>query len=172
MSRGGMAGHESPTSQTVTWLTPPELLRSLGQFDLDPCTPLTMPWKTAAQRYTELDDGLSSPWFGRVWVNPPYGPPPIIAPWIEKLADHGNGVALIFARTETGWFQDLVWKRAQGLLFLRGRLSFCFPDGTRAKANSGAPSVLVAYGRNNADCLRRCGLEGAFVNLQREDVFA
>ena len=54
------------------WLTPPELLAKLGQFDLDPCAPINRPWPTATQHYTIEDDGLKQPWFGRCWVNPPY----------------------------------------------------------------------------------------------------
>jgi hypothetical protein len=55
------------------WLTPPEILRALGDFDLDPCAPVTRPWETAAQHYTALDDGLNKQWNGRVWCNPPFG---------------------------------------------------------------------------------------------------
>jgi hypothetical protein len=54
------------------WLTPPCLLRRLGPFDLDPCSPVNRPWDTARHHYTIEDDGLQQPWFGRVFCNPPY----------------------------------------------------------------------------------------------------
>lgn len=57
------------------------------------------------------------------------------------------------------------WGRASGILFLRGRLHFLLPDGTPAKANSGAPSALIAYGGGDAEMLRTCSLPGAYVDL-------
>ena len=57
-----------------TWLTPPEIIRSLGEFDLDPCVPDSMPWQTAKRMVTKAEDGLTVDWNGkRVWLNPPYG---------------------------------------------------------------------------------------------------
>ena len=57
------------------WLTPPCLLDRLGEFDLDPCSPVNRPWDTARHHYTVEDDGLRQPWFGRVFCNPPYDTP-------------------------------------------------------------------------------------------------
>ena len=158
-----IGGHHSPVALKDEWLTPPSILAALGTFDLDPCSPINRPWPTAAQHYTILDDGLKKPWSGRVWCNPPYGLE--AAKWLDRLADHGDGIALIFARTETAMFFDHVWAKADALLFIRGRLHFHHVDGTRAAANSGAPSVLVAYGERNADALRNCGIAGHLVML-------
>jgi hypothetical protein len=52
------------------------------------------------------------------------------------------------------------------VLFLRGRLNFHLPDGARASANAGAPSVLCAYGTEDADILAFCGIDGQFVPLR------
>lgn len=158
-----MGSHQSAAMVSDTWLTPPHIIKALGRFDLDPCTPPAMPWQTAAKRYTEADDGLTSPWFGRVWLNPPYSREAV--KWLRKLADHGNGVALVFARTETAWFWETVWNAADAVLFLRGRIHFHHGDGTRASANAGAPSVLVAYGKENARILQESGIEGRFIHL-------
>lgn len=76
--------------------------------------------------------------------------------------------ALIFARTETEGFVEQVWKKATAVRFLYGRLHFHHPDGTRARANSGAPSVLVAYGAEDAARLATCTIPGQFIRL-RED---
>ena len=162
-----MGGHHAPVSQTVVWLTPPALLAALGPFDLDPCAcSEPRPWPTAAHHYTVENDGLDLPWFGRVWLNPPYGPPPVVDPWMKALADHGRGTALIFARTETAMFFREVWRRASAILFIEGRLYFCDPTGTPAKANAGAPSCLVAYGDDDAERLRVCGIAGQFVDMR------
>lgn len=161
----GIGGHQSAVAGKDEWLTPPEVLKALGHFDLDPCSPISRPWPTAAEHFTVLDDGLSLPWTGRVWCNPPYGS--ATGQWLERLAAHGDGIALVFARTETAAWVQSVWARADAILFLFGRLHFHHVDGTRAAANSGAPSALVAYGLRNADWLKRCGLPGAFVPLDR-----
>lgn len=163
-ARRTMGSHQSSRMDSDTWLTPPEILAALGPFDLDPCTPAQMPWPTAARRYTPAEDGLIQPWRGYVWLNPPYGSE--AWRWLARLADHGNGVALVFARTETEGFHREVWAKASALLFLSGRLHFHHPDGRRARSNAGAPSVLVAYGNYAADRLQRCGLDGAVVWLR------
>lgn len=139
-----------------TWLTPPEILRNLGAFDLDPCCPRGMPWKTAARMMCPPTDGLSKAWNGRVWLNPPFGNRAAL--WLAKMAEHGNGIALVPARTETRMYYASVWPRATAVLFLRGRPHFHRLDGTRAAANSGAPIALVAYGEDNAKILERSGL--------------
>jgi hypothetical protein len=79
---------------------------------------------------------------------------------MRRLAEHGNGIALIFARTETSIFFPWVWEHASAWLFIKGRLHFHFTDGKRAKANAGAPSMLVAYGAGNAKALASSGIEG------------
>jgi hypothetical protein len=160
-----MGSHQSARAETTTWLTPPDITEKLGPFDLDPCAaPSPRPWATA-RRHIELpEDGLAADWGDdRVWCNPPYSFE--AWKWLEKLADHGMGTALIFARTETAGFVRTVWKRAHGILFIEGRLHFHYPDGTRAAANAGAPSCLVAYGEADAYTLEHSGIPGTFVPL-------
>lgn len=154
----GMGGHESANMRTDEWLTPPEILKPLGEFDLDPCSPVIRPWSTAAVHYTIDDNGLEKDWFGRVWLNPPYGRG--ILPWMKKMAEHARGIALIYARTETEFFQRYVFEAADSILFLEGRVRFCNVAGFRVKGNSGAPSVLIAYGQENVECIGDSGLKG------------
>lgn len=161
----GMGGHHGPAMESDEWLTPPEILKALGPFDLDPCAPVIRPWAMARDHYTVQDNGLMKPWYGRVWCNPPYGGPEIIGPWMRRMAVHGLGTALIFARTETEVFFDTVFRKATGVLFLRGRLHFHYVDGRRAGANAGAPSALVAYGEDDAALLRQSGLPGVYVPM-------
>lgn len=159
-----MSGHQKAyQGETDVWLTPPHIISALGPFDLDPCSPSDRPWKTAVRHLTVEDDGLACNWSGFCWVNPPYGPE--TGKWLEKLANHGNGIALIFARTETSMFFNQVWNRASSLLFIEGRLHFHRPCGSRAKANSGAPSVLVGYGNEADKRLEKCGISGKFLKL-------
>ena len=160
----GIGGHQSPKIGSDTWLTPMYIINELGPFDLDPCTPQNMPWDTARKRYTKEQDGLKQPWDGYVWLNPPYGKQ--TGEWIKKLSDHGNGIALIFARTETNMFFEYVWHKADALLFLKGRISFHKEDGSMASSNAGAPSVLVAYGYDAELALYQCKLPGKFIRLK------
>ena len=166
----GIGGHHSYDAGKDEWLTPPEVIAALGRFDLDPCSPVNRPWPTADRHFTIIDNGLQKPWIGRVWCNPPYGS--AAADWLARCADHGDAVALIFARTETRMFFEHVWNKASALLFIEGRLHFHHVDGARAAANSGAPSVLVAYGDRNIAPLRDCGIPGAFVLLDPAKVRA
>ena len=62
-----------------------------------------------------------------------------------------------------GCFFREVWNKADALLFLEGRLFFHHVTGEVAKANAGAPSVLVAYGRNNVDALKNSGIKGKLI---------
>lgn len=138
--------HTRTTKSTDDWITPRTLIERIGPFDLDPCSSLTQPWPCAAKAFTIEDDGLMLPWEGLVWCNPPYGAR--TGAWLNRLAMHGNGIALVFARTETRAFFRYVWPYASALLFLRGRLTFNRPDGSSPKMghNSGGPSVLIGYG--------------------------
>jgi len=167
----GIGSHQSRNMRTDEWLTPKWITDTLGPFDLDPCSPIIRPWDTARVHYTlstELfqPDGLSQPWFGRIWLNPPYGKHTGV--WLKKLSDHGNGIALIFARTETEMFFNYVWNKANSILFIKGRVFFCFADGKQAKTNSGAPSCLVAYGKNNTQKLKDSGIEGKLLQIKDE----
>jgi hypothetical protein len=153
---------------STTWLTPPPILRAVTQlvgFDLDPCAcPDPRPWPTARTHWVIEDEPLRRDWFGRVWLNPPFGPKATVLAFMRKMAVHNHGIALLFARTETELFFECVWGRASALLFMKGRPHFHRYDGSRAEANSGAPVVLIAYGVEDAARLRACGLPGAFID--------
>jgi len=153
-------GFEKPyEGKSNDWITPPELVRRLGrQFDLDPCASTQQPWPLAKFQYAPPQDGLILPWTGRIFCNPPYGPH--IAEWAERMAKHGNGIMLVFARTDTeAWSK--IWRTGDAFLFLTGRISFFLPNGERAGSGT-APSVLIAYGLYNIKALYNSGLAGAF----------
>lgn len=157
--------YQNNENTTDVWLTPPYIIEALGPFDLDPCCPNNLPWKTAGHYYSleRGEDGLLLPWPQNefVWLNPPYSN---WVPFMQKLKDHGNGIALIFARTETRGFRDTVWNGAAGLLFLHRRVKFVRADLTPG-AGSTAPSVLIAYGEKAKQKLKTCNLEGKYLEL-------
>jgi len=160
----GILSHQSARMQKDEWLTPPDIIRSLGEFDLDPCSPVNRPWATAKEHYTIKQNGLMQKWFGRVWLNPPYGSG--VWKWLDMLSSHGNGIALIFARTETDGFFKTVFNRADSILFIKGRLTFHHVDGSKASGNGGSPSVLVAYGSQNTEALKYSGINGKLIKLK------
>lgn len=178
-----IGSHQATVGKSQVHLTPKWLIESLGHFDLDPCAADPRPWDCAAKNITAAEDGLTTPWQGRVWLNPPFNRY-VIADWICRLADHGNGIALVHARTETAWF-EAVWNSAKSLLFLADRVIFCKPDGTPQTisnpsskhygkpANSGAPVVLAAFSDADTKALEGRGLAGRLVtNWSKNNRFA
>lgn len=157
--------HNQPDGKDE-WLTPPAIIQALGPFDLDPCAPVKRPWPTANAHYTTEDNGLLKEWSGRVWCNPPYND---IEKWIARCADHGNTIAMTFARTETKWFHRHVWQRADAVAFLRGRVTFHHVDGKKAKWTGGGPSCLIAYGANNVTALSQSLLDSYVVRIGAND---
>ncbi|MCX6230859.1 MAG: adenine methyltransferase [Bacteroidetes bacterium] len=138
------------------WMIPPYVLNSLGEFDIDPCTPKIRPFDTAKTHYN-YKDGLTQPWVGRVICTPPYE-------WVERCAEHRNSIVLMYANLDTKLFTDIIWPKATALLFLKGRLRYYNTKGERG-GNSLAPSVLVAFDDENAIKLRDSGLEGMFISI-------
>jgi hypothetical protein len=95
-------------------------------------------------------------------MNPPYDEG--IGKWLEKMAKHGSGIALIFARTEIKAWHEWVFPFADSIFYFEGRLTFHRSDGSLPKGNAGAPSVLIAYSEFDTAILRCSGLRGS---LQR-----
>ena len=147
-----------PATTSIEWYTPREIFDRLGlSFDLDVCAPPGgLPWIPAKRSLSRDDDGLSQPWRGRVWMNPPYGRG--IERWMGKLAEHGDGMALVFCRSDTQWWQEAI-RQADAVCFVRGRVRFIRgSDRTQPPGVSPAPSVLLAYGPACTHALLRSGL--------------
>ena len=90
-------------SQSSDWYTPKFIFDALGlAFDLDPAHPgrdnphCVVPTR---KNFTKADDGLRQPWHGLVWLNPPFGGRRGQVVWLRKFFTHGNGIALVAART-------------------------------------------------------------------------
>ena len=95
------------------YYTPAWVFERMGvEFDLDVCAPPGgIPWIPAKRYFTQEDDGLSQPWEGLVWMNPPYSEP---GPWVARFLAHSNGVCLIPA-SNGRWFFDL-WQSADAMV--------------------------------------------------------
>jgi hypothetical protein len=138
------------------WRTPPNITMALGTFDLDPCADKSFPLAHAVRAYTSF--GLSNEWFGRVWLNPPYGSD--AKTWLKKLGDHGNGIALVPPRIGAKWFHDIVLEKATAILFLRGRIAFIHHETLKAVPGNDSDSCLIAYGDDNVQALYQSKLAG------------
>lgn len=152
---------------TNTWLTPRDLLNKLGKFDTDPCAAINRPWDCAKINYTIVENGLLQQWHGRVWCNPPYGKE--AAAFVARMAEHKSGLALIFMRPDTRWFQDHVLATARYIFLLRGRVRFCRIDGTPGQAPNAA-SCIVAWDESELPLLESLENQGMgkLVYLRKE----
>ncbi|MEW1835949.1 DNA N-6-adenine-methyltransferase [Microbacterium sp. NPDC079995] len=140
-------------SGSVEWYSPPSILRLVtelfGEIDLDPASNEGEPWVSAKHHYTQSDDGLSRPWEGRVFLNPPWNAQGSPAAWVKKLLDEYEGggvteaVCLLPARTNTVWMDSLSkFPRC----FVKGRLKF-----GDAAGEAPFPVVLVYLGPRTQD---------------------
>lgn len=166
----GMFGEhrQANSHKSVEWYTPAWIFEALGlTFDLDPASPHDMETAVPAEtKYTVFDDGLKRPWFGRVWMNPPYGP--TTSQWMARMVAHGNGVALVFSRTDAAWFQEAL-KSASGVLFLAGRIQFIPGHENRHKVSrSGAGTAMFAFGHDCATALSRMRDRGVYIEQNNQ----
>lgn len=132
------------SSQTDEWATPQWLFDELDaefHFDLDPCA--TNENHKCAKYYTKADDGLTKNWGGwSVFCNPPYGRQ--IGKWVRKAYEEAKKpettvVLLVPARTDTKWFHDYIYGKAE-IRFIRGRVRF-----GDSKNCAPFPSMIVVW---------------------------
>lgn len=177
-----MGSHQTPLGKENARFTPRWIFEPLGEFHTDAAAGDPRPWNIGTQRnITRAENCLTMDWrdFGRTWLNPPfmrYG----VGEFVRLMCAHNYGTMLLHVRTETTWFKP-IQDIASAVLFLAGRVIFCNADGSPCrienpeakhygkKANSGAPVVLVAFGKIDAESLDSCGLGGWFIplNVQR-----
>ncbi len=132
------------TSRTDEWPTPQSFFATLHaefRFTLDPCA--SQANAKCPVFFTKDDNGLAHDWAGhRVFCNPPYGGR-TMREWARKCYEASRDGALVVllanARTDTLWFHDWVYGKAE-LRFVRGRLKF--GDGTQPAP---FPSLVAIY---------------------------
>jgi len=125
------------TSTTPEWSTPQWLFDDLNRefgFTIDVCA--TSENTKCNKYFTKENNGLEQVWGGVFWCNPPYGRE--IGKWVKK-ASMNNGVMLLPARTDTKWFHDFIYGKAE-IRFLKGRLKF-----GDSKNSAPFPSMIVIF---------------------------
>lgn len=151
-SRERRLSPQARATDEFEWYTPPRYLDAaravLGQIDLDPASSFAANTTVrAACIYTLDDDGLTQPWEGRVWLNPPYGTsgPAFVARLIEAFnaGDVTEAITLVNANScDAKWFQPL-WDHT--LCFTHHRIDFISPHGEKASSSTHG-SVFVYLG--------------------------
>jgi hypothetical protein len=155
-----MALHEQALGASDEWYTPPHVFEAMGdvQFDLDVAHP---GWEAPCHvpAWTVMTaESLSRPWYGFVWMNPPFGARNGLAPWLEKFFEHGNGVALVPDRTSAPWWQEFA-RKADALLFVGKKLRFIRPDGSEGKSPAQGTTLLAA-GPRGVEALQNAARNG------------
>jgi hypothetical protein len=151
--------------KSVEWYSPPWVFDTLGlTFDLDPASPHDCDTAVPAKlKYTIFEDGLSQPWFGRVWLNPPYGLDTGL--WMRRMIHNNNGIAMVFSRTDASWFQEAM-RSADAMLFTSGRVDFVpGRENIHKKGRTGAGTAFFAWTQLCVHALRRLESRGFFIDL-------
>jgi hypothetical protein len=111
---------------------------------MDVCSPGADKTQVPADTHlTIVEDGLTTPWHGTVWTNPLYGKE--LPTWMNKLAAQRDGIALVFARPDTKWFQAAL-EKATVVCFIAGRIKFIDGRTGQTAGSPGAGSALFAFG--------------------------
>jgi|ERR1022692_871851 ParB family chromosome partitioning protein len=149
-----------PKQKSNEWYTPARYVDAarevMGGIDLDPASCVMANQVVKAKRYyTKEDNGLEQEWYGRMWLNPPYGHTQGgIAMSHQKAFAHkllreyqsGNveqAVLLSLGNPNSVWFQpffDFI------LCFYCGHIDFYRPDGSTS--SFGFPLAFVYLGPN------------------------
>lgn len=139
------------SSKNMCWCTPKDFFEQLNaefNFELDAAA--TEKTSKCEKYYTPIENGLVQDWNigGAVFCNPPYGRE--IGKWVKKAFEESkNGVQIVLlipARTDTSYFHDYIYGKAE-IRFLRGRLRFTDEDGN-SSAQAPFPSMVVIYNGN------------------------
>jgi hypothetical protein len=128
--------------------------KAMGGIDLDPAScEAANGVVRATSFYTAKDDGLRQPWFGKVWMNPPFGATDI-AQFSEKLArEYQDGrvsqaCVLVSNSTETRWFATLA-SVATAAVFLHQRVRFI--SGKNRPNRKPLQGYVVLYAGHRTD---------------------
>ena len=133
------------------YYTPKHLFDTLAiTFDLDVASPPHPTHVPCTKFYTMADDGLTSQWYGNVWMNPPFSKP---QPWVRRFVEHHNGIALLPA-SKSQWFYDL-WQSDASITNINYNFKFDDPKG--GNGSIWMPCCLVAYGEHNITAISRIG---------------
>ena len=120
-------------------------------FDIDVAAPIGgCHWIPAKHHFNQETNGLTSPWYGNVFMNPPFSKP---QPWVDKFMQHANGIAVL-PMAKSKWF-DQIWAHQNAIVVLPWNHKYVDPKGSNGSIYMA--SILVAYGQQNITALQNIG---------------
>jgi hypothetical protein len=141
------------------WYTPKYVFDALDcEFDMDVAAPVKRQFVSVPAKTFITKKSLDLVWNGFVWMNPPFSGRNSKAAWLDKIYEHGFGIALTPDRSSAPWWQKAA-RQANGILFVAGKIKFLKPDGTTGDSPSNG-TTLFAYGAQAVDVLKRADKNG------------
>lgn len=155
--------HEN-NGKSDEWYTPKFIFDKLECiFDLDAASPIDRKYCSVPATNFITENSLKKIWMGFVWLNPPFEGRNDKEKWLEKMYNHGNGIALTPDRSSTDWWQCAA-KKCDGLLMVKKKIQFIKPDGTIGKSPSNG-TTLFAYGQKGINTILKAEKNGLGIAL-------
>lgn len=146
-------GYWEANGKSDEWHTPRYIFDALScHFSLDVAAPKDGPRHVPCTKWIH-ERSLETPWWGFVWMNPPFGGRNTLVPWLNKFIDHGSGIALVPDRTSAPWFPAAA-RHMDAILFLSPKVNFERNDGSLGKSPSNG-TALLGIGPDAQQYLRR-----------------
>jgi phage N-6-adenine-methyltransferase len=165
-------------SDKDNWETPPDVVQAfadaLGGFALDPCaSPNTNFGNAGNYRLEDGQDGLELPWFGNVFINPPFS---YKIEWLDKLEEEldadriETAVMITPDATDTkSWWHEYIAENAEYICFRYGRLNFVNPDANDDGPGATFGTAFSVYGNTPDELLRVLDDKGHLVKTVEEN---
>ncbi len=151
------------------WYTPKYIFDAIDtSFDVDVASPSDRKYCNVPAKQFITESSLNLEWNGFIWINPPFGNQKNKFLWIDKFIKHGNGIILMPDRSSTPWWQHLS-KHTSAALFVKGKIKFIKPDGTRGESPSNG-TTLFSIGENGKNALinaEKNGLGKLYFNFRK-----
>ena len=144
MQQGRLFDTPAIAKTSDEYYTPKFVFDALGvHFDLDVASPEGGTHVPCTRYYTIHDNGLTQPWHGNVWMNPPFSQG---TPWFERFLNHRNGICLsVFSKSK--WFERL-WNEADAITIPPIHMKF-------EQGGIFLPVFIAGIGQHNADAINR-----------------
>ena len=160
-----MAKHET-AAQSDEWYTPLYIFEAMHRwFDMDVAAPVDRTYCKVPADVFITENSLEKEWKGFVWMNPPFGGRNSKGAWLDKIKEHGSGVALVPDRTSAPWWQKAA-KEADAILQISGKVKFIKPDGSSGDSPS-TGTTLFGYGYYGVEALMNAQKNGLGIVFKR-----
>lgn len=144
--------HLGAVTGTDEYYTPKYIFDALEcEFDQDVASPIDLTHVRVPAKEFINAESLDMVWNGFVWMNPPFSGRDGKQIWLDKIHEHGNGIALTPDRTSAPWWA-VAARRADALMFITGKVKFIRADGTTAGSPANG-TTLFAHGKRAVSAL-------------------